>query len=78
MSNNADRDQGPHYIPELDPDNSKWPKPLNRRPMWIALTISFVLMAAGVAAFFLGFPEVGVIIFLLGLLVLAPFVAFIG
>jgi len=78
MKNFEDRDQGPHYIPELDPENAQWPQPFNRRPMWIAFVASAVLMATGLGSVLFGFSQLGLILFLIGLLVLAPFVAFIG
>ena len=72
-------DQGPHYIPELDPDHpARSENDPGQRALWRWFLISVALLLLGGALFALGLPGIGVAVMILGILALAPFVFFIG
>ncbi len=73
----TERDQSPHYIPELDPENGESGPKVKQRILW-ALCISGLLMVgAGAMLYFAGFATTGLIVAGIGLVLLSPFM-FIG
>ncbi len=73
-----DRQQSPHYIPELDPNSPKHQKNSFQRVLWIFLALGLVFLAAGAAFYLTGHETAGLIIAAIGLVLLAPFWVFIG
>jgi hypothetical protein len=71
-------DQGPHYIPELDPDNPESGPKAKQPIMWFLLIAGLSLLFAGAFAFMSGHERFGLILGGIGLLLLAPFTPGIG
>ena len=68
----TEHDQGPHYIPELDPENDESGPKVKQRMLW-ALFISGLLMVGGGALLYIaGFVTAGLIVAGIGLVLLSP------
>ncbi len=72
------REQSPHYIPELDPDNPKCGKDPFRRFLWAVVFLGFALIAGGAALYAMGDQRAGIVLAAIGLVILAPIWVFIS
>lgn len=72
------RDQGPHYIPELDPENPESGPKVKQRMLWFVFFAGLALLAAGAGLYVSGFENAGLIVAGIGTVVLAPLWVFAG
>ena len=74
----SDRDQGPHYIPELDPENDESGPKVKQRMLWVLFISGFSMLSAGALLYLAGFATTGLIVAGIGLVLLSPLYIFIG
>lgn len=74
----TERDQSPHYIPELDPDNPESGPKVRQRFLWFLVFSGLVMVAAGALLYIAGFKDAGLIVAGIGLVLLCPLLMFIG
>ncbi|MEO1243944.1 MAG: hypothetical protein AAFX54_18700 [Pseudomonadota bacterium] len=74
----TERDQSPHYIPELDPDNPESGPKVRQRFLWFLVLSGLVMVAAGALLYIAGFEYAGLIVAGIGLVLLSPLLMFIG
>ena len=68
----SEREQSPHYIPELDPDNpASGPKVKQRLLLWV-LSGGMVCLAVGGGLYASGLQKAGLIVMGIGVVALAP------
>jgi len=80
-----DRDQGPHYIPELDPKNARHPKGAGEHAMvgvfWVMIAIGFAAWVAAGLALSAGMTSIALALFIAGAVIFAlifPIVSLFG
>ena len=83
--NDQDRDQGPHYIPELDPESARHPKGAGEHAMvgvfWVMIAIGFVCWIAAGLAWSSGMTDIALALFIAGAVIFAlifPIVSVFG
>ena len=69
----ADRDNGPHYIPELDPEHPKRPKTIVQPLLLTCVVGGLVCLTAAGIAWFFGLERLAVVLVIIAMLFLIPF-----
>lgn len=67
------RDQGPHYIPELDPENENRPQPLGQPFLLSSVISGTVALIVACVIWLLGSQTVAIVVMIVGVLLLIPF-----
>ncbi len=82
---NQDSDQGPHYIPELDPENARHPKGSGEHAMvgifWVMIAVGFICWVAAALAWSAGMTTIALALFIAGAVIFAlifPIVSIFG
>ena len=71
----ADDDNGPHYIPELDPHGEDWkPGDGGQRVLWMFFLASLTVFVGAAIAFFFGLTGPGIALALFATLLLIPLI----
>lgn len=69
-----DAGKGPHYIPDLDPENAKGGPGLRQPILWLLFLGGVAMSFAGAALLFNGVSDTGLVVLLVGLVMLAVLV----
>ena len=70
-----DRGQSPHYIPELDRNNPASGPKVKQRLQWAVLLTGFTIAVIGGGLFAAGYEAAGMVVFLIGLVLMAPIIS---
>lgn len=71
-----DRDQGPHYIPELDPERPESGPRAKQRALWFLFICGSVMALGGGGLYVSGVENAGMTIGIIGLILLALLMPF--
>ncbi|MFC2953822.1 hypothetical protein ACFOOP_17925 [Marinicaulis aureus] len=74
----SEREQSPHYIPELDPDNPASGPKMKQRFLWFLLLCGLSLWAAAAIAFMTGNERLAMILAIVGMIMIVPLAPGIG
>jgi hypothetical protein len=66
------REQSPHYIPELDPENPESGPKVKQRLLWMLVIFGFAFTAIGGVLLSIGMQTAGLVFILIGVMLLAP------
>ncbi len=71
-----EREQSPHYIPELDPENPESGPRVKQRMLWFCFLCGALCVLGGGALIAVGMNVAGVVMIGVGLILLSPFLIF--